>query len=54
MLLISAIANARTRSERDAVIEKFGRRAVGEMLLKLKYIKREIEQDKKNKKSEVV
>lgn len=44
MELISAMANARTRSERDAVIEKFGRRAIGEMQLKLNYIKKQLEE----------
>jgi len=45
--LISAIVNAKSRNERDAVIEKYGKQAVGQMLLKLKYIKEELERDQK-------
>jgi len=42
--LFSAVVNAKAKSERDAVIEKYGREAVGEVLMKLNYIKKELEQ----------
>ncbi|SFM28316.1 hypothetical protein [Pelosinus propionicus] len=41
--VLLAIITAKSKEEREAVIEKYGKVEVGKMLLKLNYIKRELE-----------
>lgn len=41
--VLLAIINAKSKEEREAVIQKYGKFKVGKMLLKLNHIKRELE-----------
>lgn len=47
--VLLAIINAKSKEEREAVIQKYGKVKVGKMLLKLNHIKRELEMLKVDK-----